>query len=68
MLSGSKGVFDAVALVHPAMLSVDDVKELSVPLAIFPSKVGDPWWKGIIGADHVSGVDRTSRPMKSRRS
>ncbi len=39
MLSGGKGVFDAVAMVHPAMLSVDDVKELSVPLAMFPSKV-----------------------------
>ncbi len=40
MLSGSKGAFDAVAIVHPAMLSVDDVKELSVPLAMYPSKVG----------------------------
>lgn len=40
VLSGSKGAFDAVAIVHPAMLSVDDVKELSVPLAMYPSKVG----------------------------
>jgi dienelactone hydrolase len=41
-LGGDEDLFDAIALVHPAMLSVDDVKNLSVPLALFPSKDEDP--------------------------
>ncbi len=32
-------LFKGVAIVHPAMLDVNDVKDLAVPLALFPSKV-----------------------------
>jgi len=35
---GEDTPFDAVAIVHPAMLSVDDAKNLTVPLAIYISK------------------------------
>jgi len=37
--SGGEGTpFDAVAMLHPAMLSVDDADKLTVPIAIYPSK------------------------------
>jgi len=36
--SGEKTPFDAAAIVHPAMLSVDDANKLTIPFAIYPSK------------------------------
>jgi len=36
--SGSEGFADAVAAIHPAMLSAGDTDDLTVPLALFPSK------------------------------
>ncbi|KAF7310599.1 Dienelactone hydrolase family protein [Mycena chlorophos] len=35
---GTSTPFDAVSIVHPAMLSVSDAENLKVPLAIYPSK------------------------------
>ncbi|KAG6812066.1 hypothetical protein H0H92_004597 [Tricholoma furcatifolium] len=35
---GASTPFDAVAIVHPAMLSAADAEKLTVPLAIYPSK------------------------------
>ncbi|KIY43379.1 dienelactone hydrolase [Fistulina hepatica ATCC 64428] len=38
MISGAESTpFDAVSIVHPAMLSVQDAEKLTVPLAIYPS-------------------------------
>jgi len=37
-LAGAEPLFDAVACVHPAMLTVADAENLSVPLGLFPSK------------------------------
>ncbi|KAJ7225897.1 Alpha/Beta hydrolase protein [Mycena pura] len=36
--AGKSTPLDAVSIVHPAMLSVSDAEQLTVPLAIYPSK------------------------------
>lgn len=36
--SGDNTPFSASAIVHPAMLSVDDAQKLTIPFAIYPSK------------------------------
>jgi len=38
LASGEKTPFDASAIVHPAMLSVEDAQKLTIPLAIYISK------------------------------
>ncbi|EAU92634.2 dienelactone hydrolase [Coprinopsis cinerea okayama7 len=36
--SGENTPFDASAIVHPAMMSVEDVKNLTIPFAVYPSQ------------------------------
>lgn len=37
-VSGETSLFDAIAMIHPALVVVDDAKQIKVPFAMYPSK------------------------------